>query len=40
MFKRMRRRSVAEEGIVRADELTVGFEVLLKVGGEAGEGLV
>ena len=31
---------MAGEGIVRADELTVGFEALLRVGCEAGEGLV
>ena len=32
--------SVVGEGMVRANELTVGFEVLVRVGGEAGEGLV
>ena len=31
---------MAGEGIVWADELTVGFEALLRVGGEVGEGLV
>ena len=31
---------MAGERIVWADELTVGFEALLRVGGEAGEGLV
>ena len=31
---------MAGEGIYWAVELTVGFEALLRVGGEAGEGLV
>ena len=31
---------MAGDWIVLAEELTVGFEALLRVGGEAGEGLV
>ena len=31
---------MAGEGMVWTDELMVGFEVLLRVGGEADEGLV